>query len=65
MYWYKLKTHKETKFLTDKAVDNPYLYFGGTQVEYWGHKNDETGVIDMNWPLHNHFNESENTSEES
>lgn len=48
MYWYKNKYIKEVSVIADCMVyGNPEEYFSGDNIEFWVHKNDETGVIDL------------------
>jgi len=52
-YWYILtdplfKKPNKTLFSLDKfIVGDPHKYFDGPAVKCWGHKNDETGAIDI------------------
>jgi hypothetical protein len=51
MYWYKCKDNKKTMFIGDEMVrSDPYSYFGGENIEKWGHRSDIDFTIDICFP---------------
>jgi hypothetical protein len=57
-YYYRLadplfKIHKnKTLYYLDKnVVGDPHKYFDGEAIKWWGHMNDDTGIIDIDTSL--------------
>jgi hypothetical protein len=50
MYWYKTNDGKQVMLSDNFITIDPRLYFNSENIIQWGHKNEDTGVIDMSYP---------------